>query len=1323
MEDMEEMKKLKVSLKKWETQFYKDNGRKPQKEEINRAPKEIQEAYHQYSKMKRHFNDSQSPGMSKASEESKGAVSESHQSTQGGVWGTDFNKRNQQILENDTPKKSCDETKTDASNMMHKLSSKLFEMAKKNNITKRTLPKFKSSESRSIDDSTMDSMKVNGKMFSNVKIKNKACMSKTSLNDQDVDVTEKYDVKAKQKFSISFSASGGNNERSEKTSNHCEEGLDEVDGLSCSVFDSVNMKDLVRESKEKENQAKDTVYQSPRVPAMEKDEEHPQNFSLDESGLYIDVRWDNETTHVMSRNSDSDSSYSKKRTVKRSGSKGENVEDDHDHKAGQDEPKVFDISDNEAVSVIPKHSRKRRKSDANNLNTNLKSKRRKGGGGETPHTSDGECDGGDADTKPKAVVPKRKPPPSVGNFVKLNMKVKTYKRKGKGMTGPQYKRFQWKQKMKARSESYGNNCFKCGKSGHWANKCPSENKESYGGEADIPPVSEEDFPSLKEAAMMARGVKPDKTKKYKEDCQTRKLGAGETAEPKSDLDGINWNEDMENEMDEDLEIQCSIVRTAREDTGVPPPHTPVLSAEEYNCRDTPDFMIKGLKKFGFEAFRSGQKHAVKRILAGLSTLVVLSTGGGKSLCYQLPAYLYAQKSKSVALVISPLVSLMEDQVTGLPPGVKGACLHTNMTTAQRESVLQNVKDGKVHFLLVSPEAVAGGGMTLFNNRSSLPPIAFVCIDEAHCLSEWSHNFRPSYLRLTKVLREKFGVQCFLGLTATATQSTSQDVAKHLGILDIDNAIIRGSPVPNNLLLSVSRDDNKDDALIGLLQGERFSSCESIIVYCTRRQETDRLATLIRTCLKDYKAEDWDQKPRKGKGKTYAFWDAENYHAGLTPAQRKRVQNAFMSGRLRVVVATVAFGMGLDKSDVHGIIHYNMPKSIEGYVQEIGRAGRDGKTSHCHLFLDSEGQDLAELKRHIYANTVDYRTLKKFVQHVFTPCHCKQVHLMHEENTKKNPPEIEKRPDQDRICHGHERAVIIDALVMEMDVKEEGILTLLCYLELHHLRWIQNLVNVYATCKVQCYSGPAQLQAVSKKCPPVAVAIAKAKKDGKAFSSSNQIEFPVVDISDCMGWDSGLVKRELKALSWSITSQGPRRTGVMVEFSNLAFHFTAPGDLSDEEFDDVLQFLHGQVQKHEKSEIHQLKYLSDSLKSVSHKNFWMAADTLDKEKNRKLKEIINDYFESQKILNEYNQREEDESEKQPSPQEISQAIADIRQLISIHGHEHRFSGRAIARIFHGISSPCFPAQTWGRARRFWRSNMNLDFNFLVKLAVQEIIRFK
>ncbi|XP_061162436.1 ATP-dependent DNA helicase Q4-like isoform X2 [Saccostrea echinata] len=1327
MEENEEIKMLKTLLKRWEIKFYKENGRKPHRDEIKTAPQEIQDAYIQYGKLKKNCIGSQKPRVSENSEDAEETISESYQCGKDGVWGTDFNKGNQETSETDTSLGSAvDETKTEASNMMTKLSLKLFEMAKKDKMTAaKSGSKFKPNESVPDGDLSDDSLMVKGKIFNNLKIKNKTLVEETSLNKQeDVDVTKKYNLKGRQKLSISISEKpslSDEPESSGKTSKNGEQAwcnFDEVDGLSSSVFDSENTWTSETKNEEKEGKSKMRSYQRPNIPkqATGKNEEQTSNLSLNESAEFRDVRWDNETTQIVgseSKTSYNESSYSKKKTFQ--------SRDNKENSEYQSGPKVyeFDATDAEDVPIIPKQNRKRKKAD-----TNPKSKKRKLESEEAPDSVDGDDNDG-APLKPKVSMSNKPPPSSVGNFVKLNMKVKTYKRKGKGMSGPQYKRFQWKQKMKSRSESYGNNCFKCGKSGHWANKCPGENKESYGGEADMPPISEEGFPSLKEAAMMARGVKLDKPTEVKDkNDQKGSARAVKITENEADLEDINWNEDIdpENEIDEDLEIQSSIVRSAKEDAGVPPPHSPVLNMEEYTCKDTPDFIMKGLKKFGYEAFRTGQEHAVKRILAGLSTLVVLSTGGGKSLCYQLPAYLYAQRSKAITLVISPLVSLMEDQVTGLPPGVKGACLHTNMTTAQRDSVLQNVKEGKVHFLLVSPEAIAGGGMVLLNNRSSLPPIAFVCIDEAHCLSEWSHNFRPSYLRLTKVLREKFGVQCFLGLTATATQSTSQDVAKHLGISDIEDAIIRGSPVPKNLLLSVSRDENRDDALIGLLQGDRFSSCESIIVYCTRRQETDRLATLIRTCLKDYKAEDWEQKPKKGRAKTYAFWDAESYHAGLTAAQRKRVQNAFMSGRLRVVVATVAFGMGLDKSDVRGVIHYNMPKSMEGYVQEIGRAGRDGKTSHCHLFLDSEGQDLSELKRHSYANTVDYRTLKKFVHHVFIPCHCKKVHEMQQESPEKAI-KIKERQGKDRVCHGHERAVIIDTLVTNMDVKEEGILTLLCYLELHPLRWVENLVNVYATCKVQCYGGPAQLQAISKKCPPVAVAIAKAKKGGKSFSSTNQIEFPVVDISDCMGWDSGLVKRELKSLSWNITSQGPQRTGVMVEFSDLAFHFTAPGDLSDEELDDVLEFLHERIQKQEKSEIQQLNYLSDSLRSVSHKNFWMSADALDEGKNRKLKEIINDYFESQSLLNQYKQRETEEKEQEPSPQEVSQAIVDIRQLICIHGHEHRFNGRAVARIFHGISSPCFPAQIWGRARRFWRSNMNLDFNFLVKLAVQELIKLK
>ncbi|NWY59136.1 RECQ4 helicase, partial [Chionis minor] len=256
---------------------------------------------------------------------------------------------------------------------------------------------------------------------------------------------------------------------------------------------------------------------------------------------------------------------------------------------------------------------------------------------------------------------------------------------------------------------------------------------------------------------------------------------------------------------------------------------------------------------------------------------------------------------------------------------------------------------------------------------------FACIDEAHCVSEWSHNFRPCYLRLCKVrggggkspsrgnpseqgvrlllfpsswqvLRDRLGVRCFLGLTATATLATARDVAQHLSIPAEEGIAVRSAGVPPNLHLSVSMDRDRDQALISLLQGERFGCLDSVIVYCTRREETARIATLIRTCLQGIPLK---EPTGAGDGRWPLKWIADAYHAGLSAAERRRVQNNFMSGQLRVVVATVAFGMGLDKSDVRGVVHYNMPKNFESYVQEIGRAGRDGEPAHCHLFLDPE----------------------------------------------------------------------------------------------------------------------------------------------------------------------------------------------------------------------------------------------------------------------------------------------------------------------------------------------------------------------------------
>uniref|UniRef100_A0A3Q3JA18 DNA 3'-5' helicase n=1 Tax=Monopterus albus TaxID=43700 RepID=A0A3Q3JA18_MONAL len=742
------------------------------------------------------------------------------------------------------------------------------------------------------------------------------------------------------------------------------------------------------------------------------------------------------------------------------------------------------------------------------------------------------------------------------------------------------------------------------------------------------------------------------------------------------------------------------------------------------CLATPTEVYSALRDLGYQSFRPGQEEAIMRILSGLSTLVVLSTGMGKSLCYQLPAYLYAQRSKCITLVISPLVSLMNDQLSGLPAKLKAACIHSNMTMKQREAV----KSGQVCVLLLSPEALVGGGGSgsgCLPSAQELPPVAFACIDEAHCVSEWSHNFRPCYLRLCKVLRERLGVQCLLGLTATATLSTALDIARHLDITDQDGIAVRCAAVPPNLHLSVSVDREKDQALVSLLKGDRYGCLDSIIIYCTRREETVRVAALLRTCLQGtggsiFFTRKKIRKPLK--------WQAESYHAGLSASERCRVQNNFMCGQLRIVVATVAFGMGLDKSDVRGIIHYNMPKSFESYVQEIGRAGRDGEPAHCHLFLDPEGGDLHELRRHIYADTVDYFTVKRLVQKVFPPCKCKQIHRRQRELVKVSVPlgvwhEEESRDwSRERVCHTHERAIPIQQTVEALDITEEGVETLLCYLELHPRRFIELLHPTLSVCKVSCYDGPRQLQKITKICPPVAVVLARRRMAGERVETCDQLEFDVVEVADTMGWQLPLVKRGLRQLQWS-TDRGGGRSGVLVEFSSPSFYFRSYGDLSDEEMDRVCQFLHNRVQDQERTQLYQLTSCFKAFKSVAFQSVLSCIDDLDESRSLQLKKVLSEYFDKRRVQDHtLTPVDIEELDKYKLLDWEDQIRADIRCFLANRSDE-KFSGRAVARILHGIGSPCYPAQTYGKDRRYWRKYIQFDFNQLIRLATQEIIRVK
>ena len=341
---------------------------------------------------------------------------------------------------------------------------------------------------------------------------------------------------------------------------------------------------------------------------------------------------------------------------------------------------------------------------------------------------------------------------------------------------------------------------------------------------------------------------------------------------------------------------------------------------------TPESLLK--QTFGYELFKPLQREVIRNVLERRDTLAVMPTGGGKSLCYQIPALIFP----GLTVVVSPLIALMKDQVEQLTQlGIPALFLNSSLSYEEYEANMARVVNGQIKLLYVAPE-------TLLTSRlyGLLGSVSLDCltIDEAHCISEWGHDFRLEYRQLVEV-RRRFPRAVCLALTATATQRVREDIKTTLSFAESNQFI--ASFNRENLFIEVRRKQDPAAQAIQFLQG--FPD-QSGIIYCFSRRQVDDLASLLQ---------------RKG-------FSVRPYHAGLTDEQRKQNQELFIRDDVQIIVATIAFGMGINKPNVRFVLHYDLPKSIEGYYQEIGRAGRDGLRAHC-LLLYGYG-DFIKLKHFV-----------------------------------------------------------------------------------------------------------------------------------------------------------------------------------------------------------------------------------------------------------------------------------------------------------------------------------------------------------------------
>ncbi len=429
--------------------------------------------------------------------------------------------------------------------------------------------------------------------------------------------------------------------------------------------------------------------------------------------------------------------------------------------------------------------------------------------------------------------------------------------------------------------------------------------------------------------------------------------------------------------------------------------------------------------FGFPSFRAGQKEAVDSLLSGHSTLAIFPTGSGKSLCYQF----VATQLPHLTLVVSPLLALMKDQLEFLhSKGIAAASIDSTLTPEQNKQVMNDVRSGRCKILMVSVERFKNERFRQFIESVQ---VSMLVVDEAHCISEWGHNFRPDYLKLPAYQKE-LDIPLVLLLTATATKKVKEDMSARFDIAP-NNIIQTGFYRPNlNLYVRPVLAPHKNQALVEEIQKQQGAG----IVYVTLQNSAEDVARFLQ---------------QQG-------FAAKAYHAGLDSEIRQGIQQDFMNNKIQVVVATIAFGMGIDKSDIRFVIHYDLPKSIENYSQEIGRGGRDGEAANCTVLANLDG--LVTIENFVYGDTPDKSAIERVIDDI-----------------KSQAPAMQREANQANSLISSEASVYqwetqINSLSSASNIRQLPLKTLLVQLELANV--IRPLYAYFAEYKFRFISDKATI---------------------------------------------------------------------------------------------------------------------------------------------------------------------------------------------------------------------------------------------------------